>query len=357
MKSIKSLKNIKDKTGIVRVDFNVPIKNGEIEDDFRIQKSLPTIKFLLEKGAKLILITHLGKDGSESLGPVIARFLKLAKLNKTQKSRITFYENIRKFEGEEKNDQKFAKELASLGDFYVNDAFSVSHRAHASVVGIPKYLPSYAGLQMEAEVQNLSSVLKPKHPFLFILGGAKFSTKMPLIKKYLKLADYVFIGGAILNDILETEGYEVGKSLVDDSVSISKSMLKNKKLILPVDVIVENNGSLVNKKINEIQKGDSIVDSGKDSIEILKSYIQKSKLILWNGPLGKYEDKGGDIGTRAVLKLITQSKAKSIIGGGDTVELISEMKMEKKFSFVSTGGGATLDFLSTGTLVGIKALK
>ena len=357
MKSIKSLKNIKGKTVLLRVDFNVPVEDGIVKDDFRIQKALPTIKFLLGKGAQLTLITHLGKDGSASLGTVIARFFKIAKLNKIQKSQITFYENIRKFEGEEANDQNFAKELSKLGDIYVNDAFSVSHREHASVVGIPKYLPSYAGFQLESEVQNLSSALKPKHPFLFILGGAKFSTKMPLIKKYLKLADYVFIGGAILNDILETEGYEVGKSLVDDSVSISKNMLKNKKLILPTDVVVEENGIFLNKKINEIKKKDSIVDLGQNSIEILKPYINKSKLILWNGPLGKYEDGGGAKGTKAILKLVAQSKAKSIVGGGDTVELISEMKMEKKFSFVSTGGGATLDFLATGTLPGIKVLK
>lgn len=357
MKSLKSLKNIKGKTILVRVDFNVPIKDGVVVDDFRIQKALPTIKFLLDKGAKLVLITHLGKDGSASLEPVIARFFKLAKLNKNQKSQITFYENIRKFEGEEANDKNFAKELASLGDFYVNDAFSVSHRNHASLVGIPKYLPSYAGFQLEMEVKHLSRVLKPKHPFLFILGGAKFSTKMPLIKKYLKIADYVFIGGALLSDVLETEGYEVGISLVDDSVSISKNMLKNKKFILPTDVVVQNNNILTNKKINEIAKDDAILDIGKDSIKTLEPYIKKSKLILWNGPLGKYEDKGGDVGTLAILKLIAKSKGESIIGGGDTVELISEKKMEKKFTFVSTGGGATLDFLATGTLPAIKALK
>ncbi len=353
MKSIKKLKNIKGKTVLVRVDFNVPIQDGKVEDDFRIRKALPTINYLLKKGAKILLITHLGKDGTESLEPVIKKFFAISKI---PKDKVSFFENVRKFPGEEKNDPAFAKELASMGEYYINDAFSVSHRAHASVVGIPKYLPSYSGFQLEAEVKNLSKVLKPKHPFLFILGGAKFSTKIPLIKKYLKLADYVFIGGAILNDFLETKGYEVGKSLVDDSVSSTKSILKNKKLILPGDVLVQTKNGLVNKKVNEIKKDEVIIDIGSESIKMIEQYIQKSKLILWNGPLGKYED-GGAGATKKILKLVAASRAESIIGGGDTVELVNEMKMEDKFTFISTGGGATLDFLANGTLPGIKALK
>ena len=229
-----------------------------------------------------------------------------------------------------------------MGDIYVNDAFSVSHRAHASVVSVPKYLPSYAGFQLEAEVKNLSHAFKnPKHPFLFILGGAKFSTKMPLIKKYLKLADFVFIGGALANYFLKAKGYNIGKSLVDDINYGIASILKNKKLILPTDFIIKNK---------------AIVDIGEKSIENLEVIIKKSKLILFNGPLGKYED-GGAVGTKKILKFISSVKAESIIGGGDTVALISEMKMQNKFSFVSTGGGATLDFLANGTLPGIKALK
>jgi len=209
MKSIKILKNIKDRTALVRVDFNVPIKNGKVEDDFRIQKALPTIRFLQKKGAKVVLISHLGTDGKASMKPVADCLKKYIKKN------VTLLENIRKYPGEEKNDPKFAKKLSELGDFYVNEAFSVSHRKHASIVGLPKYLPSYAGFQLEEEVKNLSKVFKkPKHPFLFILGGAKFSTKMPLLKKYIKIADQIFIGGALANDFLKVEGYTVGKSLV-----------------------------------------------------------------------------------------------------------------------------------------------
>lgn len=350
MKSIRSLKNIKGKTALVRVDFNVPIKNGKVLDDFRIKKTIPTIKFLQQKGAKVVLISHLGKDGSESMQPVAVC------LRKYIKKDVTLLENIRRYPGEEKNDPKLAKELSKLGDFYVNDAFSVSHRAHASVVGIPKYLPSYAGFQLEEEIKNLSKVFqKPKHPFLFILGGAKFSTKMPLIKKYIKLADYIFIGGALLNDFLKAKGYEVGKSLVDETKGI-ENILKNKKLILPVDVVVLSAGKFLNKKVNEVAKDETIIDLGKESISLADSYIKKSKLILWNGPLGKYED-GGDIATKQLLKKVALSKAESIIGGGDIVSIVSKMKLEKKLSFVSTGGGATLDFLANGTLPGIKALK
>ena len=238
----------------------------------------------------------------------------------------------------------------------MNDAFSVCHRKHASVVGIQKYLPSYAGFQLEEEIKNLSKVFKnPKHPFLFILGGAKFSTKMPLIKKYIKLADYLFIGGALANDFLKAKGYEIGKSLFDDT-KIPENILKNKKLILPVDVLVLSSGKLINKKVDQIKKNDIILDIGIESEKIAENYIKKSKLILWNGPFGKYENRG-DKATKKLLKTVSQSKAESIVGGGDIVSIVSQMKMEKKLSFVSTGGGATLDFLANGTLPGIKALK
>jgi phosphoglycerate kinase len=341
MRSIKQIKNLKGKTVLLRVDFNVPIKGGKVEDDFRIIKALPTINFLIKKGAKIILITHLGKDGTASLQPVIKRFFAISKI---APGKVTFFENIRKFPGEMKNDPALAKKLSALGDIYVNDAFSVSHREHTSVVALPKYLPSYAGFQLEEEVENLSHAFKKtKHPFLFILGGAKFSTKMPLLKKYLKLADYVFVGGALANDFLKAKGYDVGKSLVgEDSYGI-RELLKNKKLILPVDFV---------------KKDGAIIDIGKNSIKDLESYIKKAKFILWNGPLGRYED-GGAEATKKILKLVAGSKAETIIGGGDTVALISKMNPpaggEKKFSFVSTGGGATLDFLANGTLPGIKA--
>ena len=357
MRSVKTIKNIKGKTALVRVDFNVPINDGKVEDDFRIRKALPTINFLIKKGAQIILITHLGKDGTASLEPVINHFFKISKLSK---SKVEFFENVRKFPGEMDNNVHFERNLSRLGDFYVNEAFSVSHRAHTSIIGIPKHLPSYAGFQMEEEIKNLSKAIKnPKHPFLFILGGAKFSTKMPLIKKYLKLADYVFIGGALLDDFLKAEGYEVGKSLVDDSKGIEE-ILKNPKLILPIDVVVKSGNKLINRKVDEVGKDEIILDIGKESVNMLEPYIKKSKLILLNGPMGKYEE-GGDKATKEILKRVIKSKAQVIIGGGDLVEVLSTLKAKshklKPNLFVSTGGGATLEFLANGTLPGIKALK
>jgi len=354
MRSIKQIKNLKSKKVLVRVDFNVPMKNGRILDDFRIRKALPTIKFLQKKGAKLILITHLGKNGSESLKPIIKRFFKISK---SLKSQVSFLGNIRKFNGEMKNDLNFSKKLSKLGDIYVNDAFSVSHRAHASIVGLPKYLPSYAGFQFEEEIKNLSKATKNiKHPFLFIAGGVKFSTKIPLIRKYLKLADYVFIGGSLLNNFLKAKGYEIGQSLIDDGDYGIKKIIENRKIILPEDVIVKSGNKFINKKANKVKKNEIILDIGNETVKNLTKLIKKSKLILWNGPLGKYEDGAGKA-TRKILKIVSESKAESIIGGGDIVYLISMMKLENKFTFISTGGGATLDFLANGTLPGIKALK
>jgi len=370
MQSIKNLKNIKGKKVLVRVDFNVPIKDGRVEDDFRIQKAVPTIKFLQKKGAKIVLISHLGKGG-ESLSPVAKSLSKFVKNKfvddiwgeKAQKAifemkngEVVLLQNLRNDDGEKNCDKTFAKKLATLADIYVNDAFSVSHRADASIVLLPKLLPCYAGFQLEEEVKNLSKVFKkPKHPFLFILGGAKFSTKMPLIKKYLKIADQIFIGGALLNDFLKAKGYEVGQSLVDDTKGI-ESILKNKKLIIPEYVVVKNiSGELVQKNVRDVLKNDVVLDVGDRSIETLAIIVQKSKLILWNGPLGKYE-AGGGRASKKLLKMVGASKAESIIGGGDIVSIVSEMKIEKKLSFVSTGGGATLDFLANGTLPGIKAL-
>lgn len=370
MRNIKQIKNLKGKKVLVRVDFNVPISAGKIEDDFRIVKALSTIKFLQKKGAKVILITHLGKGG-ESLSRVAENLNKYVKIKfipqvigpevskavaGMKQGEVILLENLRNDKGEQDGSKIFALELSKLADIYINEAFSVSHREDASIVILPRLLPAYAGFQLEEEVKNLSHVFnKTKHPFLFILGGAKFSTKMPLIKKYFKLADHVFIGGALLNDFLKARGYEVGQSVISEENFNASIFLKNKKLILPTDVLVRKGNKLINKKISEVTSDEYILDIGSQSTEDLILMIQKSKLILWNGPLGKSKD-GGDEATKKLLKVVGNSKAESIIGGGDTVALISEMKMEKKFSFVSTGGGATLDFLANGTLPGIKAL-
>ncbi len=373
MKSIKELKDIKGKKVLVRVDFNVPIKDGKIVDDFRIKAAIPTISFLQKKGSIIILMAHLGDDGSKSLEPI---YLKLKKMipgvnfvttsihsNETSKiisnlknGEVVLLENIRRDDGEKKNMPSFARGLSRLAEFYVNDAFSVSHRAHASTVGITKYLPGFAGFQLIDEINNLSKSFNPKHPFLFILGGSKFETKIPLVKKFLKNADNVFIGGAIANDFIKAKGYEVGSSLVSENNIQIKTFLKAKSLIIPTDVIVEKDGKSRNAKIDEVGSDECILDIGKESIASLKKLIEESKFILWNGTLGKYESGFGSA-TEDVLKIISKSNALSIVGGGDTVALITKLKLKDKIGFVSTGGGATLDFLATGTLPGIKALK
>lgn len=371
MRNVKQIENVKGKVILLRVDFNLPIRNGVVGDDFRIQKALPTIKFLKEKGAKIILITHLGKGG-ETLAPVAKALNKFIHadfvgevvgpkveeaISKMKPGDIILLENLRNEKGEKETSVDFAKKLSKFGEIYVNEAFPVSHREDASIVLLPRLLPSYAGFQLEEEVKNLSNAfLNPEHPFLFILGGAKFSTKLPLIEKYLEIADNVFIGGALSNDVLKARGYEVGESLVDETGYDLKKILENKKLIIPTDVVIQVGDKLVNRAVGGVQSNEIILDIGDETIKRLESYIKNAKLILWNGPVGKYE-VGGEKGTRKILKLVADSKAKSIIGGGDTVALISEMKLEKNFSFVSTGGGATLDFLANGTLPGIKALQ
>lgn len=373
MKTVKDIEKLYGKRVLVRVDFNVPIKDGKVLDDFRIKKSLPTIEYLTQKGAIVILMAHLGDDGKESLKPIAVKLKKyLPKtvfldkpifsdeventIKKAKKKDVILLQNIRSETGEKNNSPSFARALSRYGEVYVNDAFSVSHRPHASLIGITKYLPGYAGLQLEKEINNLSKSFSPEHPFLFILGGAKFSTKMPLIKKFLREADNVFIGGALANDFFRARGYEVGTSLVEDGNYEIKNLMKNKNLIMPMDVEVSQGKKNRFTKIDEIKKEECIVDIGPKSIEQLKDLIKNSKFILWNGPLGKYETGFGG-STEEILKFISKSKVHSIIGGGDTVELISKLKLENKLGFVSTGGGATLDFLTKGTLPGIKVLK
>lgn len=373
MKSIKDIEGLSGKRVLVRVDFNVPMKEGKIIDDFRIKKTIPTVEYLHKKGAIVILLAHLGDDGKESLKAVAVKLKKYipssvfistpifsdeteSTILKAKKGDVFLLENLRTETGEKNNSPSFARALSRYGDVYVNDAFSVSHRAHASVVGITKYLPGYAGFQLENEVKHLSRAFTPEHPFLFILGGAKFDTKIPLIKKFLRDADSVFIGGALANDFFRAKGYQVGTSLVDNTDFQIQSLLKHKNLILPSDVDVAKGSKHRFTKSDSVAVDEAILDVGPQTIEKLKGLIEKAKFILWNGPLGKYRSGFGG-STEEILKSIAKSKAHSVIGGGDTVAIISKLKLETKLGFVSTGGGATLDFLAKGTLPGIKVLK
>ncbi len=340
---------------MLRTGFDVPIKNGKVLEDFRIKKGLATIKFFQKKGAKTIILNHLGQKGksqkpvadylrwyfpkikfiSHLFGALVEKVV-----SQMENGDVVMLENLRMMPGEEKNDKNFAKKLAGLGDIYINEAFSVSHRSHASIVGIPKYLPSYTGLLFEKEINNLKKAFKPKHPFLLILGGVKFESKLGVLERFLKIADKIFIGGALANKFFKTKGINIGKSIFDKNVSVKK-YLNNPKIVLPVDVK---------------RKNGKILDIGPKSIKELSDLIKNSKFILWNGPMGNFEERNFSNGTFLTAKLIAKSRAVSIVGGGDTVAAITKLGLISKFSFISTAGGAMLEFLAKGTLPGIEAL-
>jgi phosphoglycerate kinase len=368
MKSIKSITHLKNKYVLVRADLNVPLEGGKVRDDFRISKVLPTLSFLQKKGAKIIVISHLGEKG-ESLAPVAKALAKkiervsfvgeligekvLAAKESMKGGDILVLENLRTDAGEKEGSKEFAKALATLGEVYVNDAFSASHRKHASITVLPKLLPAYAGLQLEAEVKTLSKALDPKHPFVFILGGAKISTKLPLLSKYKKTADSIFVGGALANDFYKTKKLPVGLSLTDGT-DVPKNILTAKNIFIPYDVITNTKRII---PVSLVEKDEYIYDAGPAFIAEAKEKIAKAKMILVNGPLGNYE-AGFDAATKALLKEIAaQKKAVTIVGGGDSVALVQKLKLEKEFSFVSTGGGAMLEFLAKGKLPGVDALR
>ncbi len=369
MKTLKDIQYLKGVKVLLLVDFNVPVKNEAVVDDYRIRKTLPTIDHLISKGAIVIMVGHLQSAEGDNLSlEIVSRHMN-QKLNRevvfiknfnragemiqnATEGQCYLLENIRYFDGEKKNDPQLSKALASLADIYVNDAFSVSHRPHASVVGVPKLLPSYAGFQLQNEVENLSKAFNPSHPFLFILGGAKFETKLPLLQKFINIADSIFVGGALANDIFKARGYEVGVSKVS-SMEIDPVIVRSDKIMIPVDIMNQDRAV---KNSNTLSKIDKMLDAGPETIKLLGDKIKNSKFILWNGPLGLYED-GYKGATLELAKLIADSDAVSIIGGGDTLAAVAELGLENKFTFVSTAGGAMLDFLAQGTLPGIEALS
>jgi len=370
--NVKEIDNLYGKKVLVRVGFDITIQDGVVSqtEDWRIKSALPTLEFLREKGAKIIIISHIGRDPEVTIRPVAEYLNKLFPVsfvpevvgNNVEKAvaslgpgEAILLENLRQDKREIANDDAFAKELASLGDVFVNEAFLVSHRAHASIVGIPQHIPSYFGFQFENEIRELSGILEnPKRPLLLILGGAKFETKLPLIEKFLKHADFIFVGGALVNNFFKESGYEVGQSLLDTTADISP-IVGNPKLIIPEHVI--SYGPNGDREINpkEVGKDEKILDIGLSTIESLKEYIDSAGTILWNGPMGNYENGYGKA-SALLAQYIARSDAYSIAGGGDTVVILEETKMFNKFNFVSTGGGAMLEFLISGTLSGIQAI-
>lgn len=372
-KTLNEARELKSKRVLVRVDFNVPIKEGKVIEDYRIQESLPTIKHLIESGSKVILISHIeSKDGS-TLKPVYEHLSTLVDFpisycenilgtdveegtSKISDGEAILLGNLRDNPGEKENSGEFAKSLSNFGDIFVNEAFSASHRNHASIVGIPKFLPSFAGLRFSEEVERLSKAFHPKHPFLFILGGAKFDTKLPLIEKFLAIADYLFVGGALAHNFFKEQGKNLGDSLVSSGDFNLEEKYQTGKIILPVDMIIKGGDGMGVDTLDHVGTGDIIMDAGPHTLEILKEKIDQSQFILWNGPLGNYE-LGYKDGTLALAKELSQSKAEVIVGGADTLASIKELGISKDFSFISTGGGAMLDFLAKETLPGIEALK
>ncbi len=356
---------------LVRMDYDVPITNGVVnsEDAMRIDASIQTIDYLTALGGQVILIGHVGRKG-ESLEP-IANYLNTKRscffvrdilgqeaqdaITSMADTDIVLLENLRTNPGEEGNDPEFAKALAGYADYYVNESFAVSHRNHASIAGIPKLLPSYAGLQFEAEYDALSKIQTPESPLVLIMGGAKFETKLPVMEQFLSSAQTIIVGGALVNTLLRKRGFPVGISLVDDGADVSR-LLTASNVLLPDRVIVECNGTGVDIPVTEILQGDSIVDLSPQSLERFRATIANAKTIIWNGPLGFYE-KGYTKSSEKIVELIQNSKAFSVVGGGDTVAMIRDKKLESSFSFVSTAGGAMLEFLAQGTLPGIEALR
>jgi phosphoglycerate kinase len=354
---------------LIRADFNVPLQNGILIDTTRVTKTLETIRWLKEQHAKIGIISHIESEG-KTLEP-IAKFLstlfpvRFAKtiegfgqaLAAVKPEEVVLLENLRHFQGEKENDAAFAQSLAATADVYVNDAFSVSHREHASVVGVAQHLPHYAGLLFQHEYEALSQALTPTLPFVFILGGAKFETKVPLIEKFLNSASYVFVGGALAHNFFRAKGLEIGKSLVSPGSYNELELLNNKRLLLPVDVVaVDDQGEQRLTVPHAVEAHEFIADNGPETVAMLANYAKDARLVVWNGPLGAYE-RGYKENTLKLAQGISESSATTILGGGDTIAAIKELNIENKFTHVSTAGGAMLEFLEKGTLPGIEALQ
>ena len=367
---ITDLAPLAGKFVFIRSALNVPTKDGVVLDIFRITQSLQTITYLCAKGAKVIICSHLGKDGAQSIAPVFEILKKSINVtlspevtgsvttslrNNLQNGEALLLENVRKDARELTDDVIFAQELAALADIFVNDDFAASHRSHASLSAICSLLPSYIGINFAHEYEELSQALTPVSPSLFILGGAKFETKMPLVEKFLKIYDQVFIAGALANDFFKAKGLEVGNSLVSDMSLKESALLTELKILLPIDVVVAKGEDKRVARIDSVEKDESILDAGPDTLTMLGPYIKNAGTILWNGPLGNYEG-GFQDQTLACAKLIAQSSAYSVIGGGDTVASIEALHNEDKYNFLSTAGGAMLTFLELGSLPALEAL-
>ncbi|OGC85011.1 hypothetical protein A3F55_01335 [Candidatus Adlerbacteria bacterium RIFCSPHIGHO2_12_FULL_53_18] len=349
--------DVAGKRVLVRVNFDTPTKNGAITDGTRLRDVIPTLELLRKREAsKIILLTHVGRPGGKMVEALRVALQEQA-LHQLTKVPFEVLENLRFDPREEANDQIFAKELGSLGDVFVNEAFSVSHRTQASVVGITKFLPSYAGLRFEEEIQKLSEALTPPKGALAIIGGAKFETKQPLIEKLLSSYSKVLLGGALGNDVIKARGLSVGASLVSN-VPVPTAIASEARLEIATDTVVSERDKHVERTAltNDIRAVEAIVDIGPNTARAWAEEITGASFVLWNGPMGIYED-GHTRGTDALAEALAGSPAKAVVGGGDTVAAISKFSFDSARVFISTGGGAMLEFLTKGTLPGIEPLK
>lgn len=370
LRTLRDLPNLSGRRVVLRLDLNVPFENGKVADSFRIEKALPTLELLHNIGAKTAIISHIESRETDSLEAVTVAFppevpVRFAgdALALSAKRRLTdlspggllLFENLRLYAGEAAGSRRFAESLSELGEFYVNDAFSVSHRPHASIVGLPRFLPSAAGTLFEKEIQELSRSFHPPTASLFIFAGGKPATKIPLAEKFLDRAGKIFVGGVLANDFFKAKGLEIGRSACS-SGGLSKRLLESPKIILPVDVVVETENGRAVRRSSEVGRNEEIVDAGPQTLKLLEEEVRRTLYILWNGPLGSYED-GDSAGSEKLASVLAYGGAETVVGGGDTVAIISRLGLLPRFKFVSTGGGAMLEFLAKGTLPGIEALK
>ena len=390
-KTVKDI-DVSGKRVLVRCDFNVPMKDGVITDDIRITSALPTIKYLIENDAKVILMSHMGRPKGEpkpefSLKPVADRLAQLlgmdvvfaasdvvvddsvrAKADELKPGQVMLLENVRYRKEETKNEEPFTGELASLGDIFVNDAFGTAHRAHCSTAGLAKYMPSVSGFLIEKEVKFLGDALEdPQRPFLAIMGGAKVGDKIPVIENLLKKVDSLIIGGGMSYTFFKAMGYEIGKSILDEeSIDLAKELMKKAedagvRLLLPVDTVCAK--EFDNDSESGVFDRDSIpadmmgMDIGPKTAEIYKTAIAEAKTVVWNGPAGVFEMPNFAAGTKAIAEALASSSAVTIIGGGDSAAAVEQFGLADKMTHISTGGGASLEFLEGKELPGISCLE
>lgn len=380
MKTLRDI-NCAGETVLLRIDANVPLDDkGQISDDYKIKEVLPTINLLINQGAKVVILSSLGRPDSKVVEKlrlrVVAKHLQrllgqpvlalpAVRGQKTvianAREKLIMLENLRFCAEEESNDEGFARELASYGDLYINDAFANSHREHASMVGIPKYLPAYAGLLVEKEVGALSRVVEnPARPLLAILGGAKLETKIKLVEALAAKADGVCVGGKLANTFLKAQGINLGGDQIEGAlVQAAKTLLEktaDAKVILPVDVMTQGDESAKPKAVAEIVAGDAVYDIGEKSINSFSAAIDRAKTIIWNGAMGYFENELYAAGTFALARKLASCRAFTVAGGGETVEVIDKLGLTAKFGHVSTGGGAMLEYLEKGTLPALAVL-